>query len=272
MNPEDWKPKQRIEQRYAQELLSLLKKYFAGGISVSQVTLNEFFRLYAEQAARRMVVGLLVESARNWRQAARESMRGRLIYESLLAELRGPMGKRFNQIVYQNAELISSLPLTISRQVTKYMATNFVSGQRAASAESELAKKYASHLASWHVKLIARTETSKASTALTRARAEQLSLDWYVWETSQDQRVRFAHRKMQGILCNWNEPPAPELLVGEKSQGHYAPGDIYNCRCYPAPLLRFNQIKWPHRIHYAGRVQYMTLNQFRSITNLPLAA
>ena len=49
-------------------------------------------------------------------------------------------------------------------------------------------------------RLIARTEVSKTTTALTKARCNNLDIHWYVWRTAEDgNRVRKSHRIMNGV-------------------------------------------------------------------------
>jgi len=264
MNQKDWQPKKKVEEQYYSDIRQIIEQVIKGNVNV--INAQEFLRKYAWQAAQRMVVGLLYDGANSWRAAARESMQGRRIYEALRSELRGPVGGRVRQLIVQNARLISSLPLEIAEKVAQQVAESQQAGERAENFSSTLT----AHLTRSRARLIARTETSKASTALTQARSEELGLQWWVWQTSQDQRVRLAHRKMQGVLCSWNDLPAPEQLVGEKSAGHYAAGNIYNCRCYPEPLLYLDQIKWPHRCYRAGSVRYVTRAEFFRIARIPI--
>jgi hypothetical protein len=70
---------------------------------------------------------------------------------------------------------------------------------------------------------------------------------------------------MAGVLVHWDDPPAPEILAGEKSEGHYDAGDIYNCRCSAEPLLRYDQVAWPAKVYHGGVVRRMTLAQFRRL-------
>lgn len=230
---------------------------------------SEFLDRYSWQAAQRMVSGRLQENTRTWRAGARAGMRGDLIHALLENELRGNVGSRVNQLISANAQLIRTLPARVAEITTQHLETRFKAGDRAETNVTALLY----HVSRVEARRIARTETSKASTALTRARSEDLGADWYLWRTSSDERVRFAHRKMSGVLIRWMEPPAPEKLVGERSSaGSYNAGDIWNCRCYPEPLLSFQQIGWPHRIFYGGRIAVATLSDFRRLTHLPLAA
>ena len=226
----------------------------------------EYVDLWSRQAAQRMVTGRYYANARTWRQAARQSMRGEMIYEALQQELSGPVGARVRELVRENAKLISSVPSNVATLVAARAATQAQGGGRSTGL---LADKLFSRIARVRVRLIARTEVSKASTALTQARSEELDLPWYIWRTSEDARVRLSHRRMDNVLFQWSQPPSPELLVGLKSQGRYAPGNIYNCRCYPEPLLTLTQIVWPHRVYWGNSIRPMTLAQFRSINHLP---
>jgi SPP1 gp7 family putative phage head morphogenesis protein len=257
-----WGPSKRAEQEYEQALLSALKYVES---KTSSATVNVIGRakalaLYAQQAATRMITGLYFKGARSWREAARRSSRSDILYRALQAEMNGTVGRRVRQLIRENAKLISSFPQVVARR-----AVTLAQRTQAAGGRSKGLGEVFSGVARSRARTIARTEVSKASTALTRARSEEMGLEWYVWESSQDERTRRSHRKMQGVLCRFDDPPDPEVLVGEKSQGHYNAGDIYNCRCYPAPLVSEREVSWPHPAYYNGRIQYLTLSQFRFI-------
>ncbi|MCM3141669.1 phage minor head protein [Brevibacillus sp. MER 51] len=116
--------------------------------------------------------------------------------------------------------------------------------------------------------LIARTEVSKTSTALTQARCEFIGADWYIWRTSEDARVRDSHQLMDDVIVKWNDPPNPEKLDGQKHAfGHYHAGCIFNCRCYSEPVIDMNLINWPAMVYYGGRIQRMTRKQFEKIAS-----
>lgn len=228
------------------------------------LTVPQWLEAYAKQAAERMVTGLLSLNARSWREAARESGQGLRLHAALSRELRGPVGERVRSLVAENASLISSLPLKIARQVTAEAARAGEGGERAEAFTGRI-----SGVSRTRAMLIARTEISKASTALTQARAESLDLPWYVWRTSEDQRVRPAHRKMDNVLIRWNNPPSPERLAGQKNApAPYNAGNIFNCRCYAEPLLRLDQVNWPHRVYANSNITWMTRSQFERINDL----
>ena len=75
-------------------------------------------------------------------------------------------------------------------------------------------------------------------------------------------------RTMDDVIVPWNSPPSPELLTNlppAKGNAYYHAGEIYNCRCYPEPLLEVSDVRWPHKVYYLGKIQTMTRQQFEKI-------
>lgn len=223
------------------------------------------YEKFIMSSVKRMVTPLSVDNMRTWRQAARKSTRGRFLYGILMEELDQGIGQVINNQVISNASLIRTLPNDVAQKVTKNIAEESLKGERARSIEQIIRQETDKHSRA-SARLIARTEVSKTQSALTQARSEQLDLRWYVWRTALDgDRVRKSHRLMEGVLVNWKDPPAPEELVGEKSAGHYHAGNIYNCRCYPEPLLDIDDVRWPHKVYQNGQIISMGKRQFEQI-------
>ena len=228
---------------------------------------SDFFKEFALAAVSRMITGYAIEGARTWREAATKSMRGRMIYEALQQEMQGEVGLTVRELILRNAELISTFPQDIAENITDYINKGYQSGIRAEEMSREIQARFPK-IAESRVNLIARTESSKASTALTQARSQSLSLDWYLWRTSKDARVRPSHNRMEGILISWKEPASPERLNHEKrSYGNYAPGNLFFCRCYPEPLIYIDQVSWPHKVYTAGSVRSMTRAAFEKLNS-----
>lgn len=78
---------------------------------------------------------------------------------------------------------------------------------------------------------LARTEISKANTALTKARAQSIGVKQFIWRTAGDEIVRSSHAELDGMVFSFDKPP---LIPKE---GRHLPGDIYNCRCYAEPII-----------------------------------
>lgn len=225
------------------------------------------------ELATRVAGKAAVENARSWREAAAKWGRGRQIYQALQAEIEaGHLRMDLEPLIRRNAELISSVPADIAERIAAHASTLQQEGKRAPEIERELRRR-APGLAKSRLKLIARTEISGAETDLTQVRSQRMGLEWYQWATSEDSRVRPAHRKMDKVLAAWNDPPAPEALIGIRSTlGHYHPGRCPNCRCVALPLADLAEIRWPAIVHRVGRLVRMTRAQFSRIVGLPIAA
>ncbi len=272
-----WAPKRKVEENYQVELSRLIDGFDKKIRRLELISPfdiidrlqaycdTEFFRGFAEASAYRMVTGLQVGQMQTWKEAARASMQGRVIYQALQNELQGSVGIAMRNIVKENARLISSLPSSLRKEANNFISRESLAGRRAEDIAKDLKAQFPK-VAKARVLLIARTETSKASTALTRARSEDLGLAWYIWRTSEDARVRSAHRHMDKVLVNWNNAPSPEALDHEKSYGHYHAGDTFNCRCYPAPIVNINMVRWPAKVYYGGQIRYMTRARFEQIS------
>jgi uncharacterized protein with gpF-like domain len=66
---------------------------------------------------------------------------------------------------------------------------------------------------------------------ITQARASQVDSTHYIWRTAEDESVRESHAEMEGQVVAWNDPPT--LSDGTTTHA----GQIYNCRCYPEPII-----------------------------------
>lgn len=284
MNPEQWSTRKRIETQYSREIENLMKKFLAKikNLAVTdpeeilallrQYVTEEGYRKLAFAAASRMATALFSDNAKTWKEAMRESMMGRQLYEALRKELRGQVGTVMRSIVKENAKLISTFPLDLAQKANSFIMRETEKGRRAESISEDLMERFPKVSRS-RIELIALTETAKANSALTEARAQDLDLDWYEWYSSHDSRVRPSHRLMNEVLVRWSDPPDPEVLNHEeKDYGNYHAGRIFRCRCTALPILRLDQVKWPHRVHLSGRIQYVTLAQFHELSGVRKAA
>ncbi|HCB99769.1 MAG TPA: hypothetical protein DEP42_00880 [Ruminococcaceae bacterium] len=216
---------------------------------------------WANRYAYTFVTGLQEENARTWRQAAAKSSQGQRMYNALQKTLRGPVGDRVQELIESNAQYIKSIPQTAAKELVQFTASKAYADNRNTYTADKF-KGLTAGLTEKHAKLISRTETAKAHAALTQARAESIGVDWYIWHTCEDQRVRSAHRILDGVLCRFSDNPHPELLAGKADRGAYSPGNIYNCRCYAEPVIEWSLIQWPMRVHSAGRITRINKRDF----------
>lgn len=284
---EPFRPLRRIEIGYRQAIAHALSRLFptrkpeemSEGEWLSNLIALSHSKDLSEAGAKiaeRMVRWVNIENAKSWKHASRQSQRSQFLYRLLQQELGGVTGQRVQQIVRQNANLISSIPFTVATQLTNEIAEAQQTGARHETIARMMRERFP-ELTRNRITLIARTETSKASTALTRARAEELSLDWFEWKSAEDFRVRPAHKNLNGVLVSWNDLPSPEALMKMRSTlGKYAPGDAPNCRCYPAPLLSlddaFSNGSERRRVYTNGSIQRLTRAQFARLSGIKARA
>jgi len=273
--PEAFGPSQRLQRMYEAGIRKI-----TGRVILAKQPEETFATWYAKlvqranapdvQAAslllaKQMVFHVSRSNYKTWREAAAKTSKSQLLYQYLQAEMAGATGSRVHQIVRENANLISSLPLEAARTMTDEVQKAAQSGARPKTLAKMAAKRFPELLRS-RVTLISRTETAKASSALTQARCERLAIEWYQWESSKDKRTRKSHKNLHGVIVPWSHAPSPEALVGEKSTlGKYHAGECPNCRCLVIPILTLDDISFPARVYWNSKVSTMTKQQFRAI-------
>lgn len=272
MKSKDWNMNRIAEIKYKTSLKKLLKIMNAvvkdSGYStqmieaLSKLSKDQNFIDLSINVATRFTTHLNSEEEKTWKEVAKELKGGKILAEMFEKSLDVNVRRTMEQTIASNAKLISEIPLGVSEKITDYVASETRKGYRADQISKNLKKKYSQYSES-KINLIARTEASKGSTALTESRSKDVGSMWYVWRTANDgNRVRDSHQIMQGVVCNWNDPPSPELLDKEKFVGNYHPGGIWNCRCWPQPVILLSQLRFPIKIHINGSIVRMNKEDF----------
>lgn len=230
--------------------------------SLDKLSVSEEWENFADKTAKRIISIQSKDDAKTWMQAATRATKGRQIYQMLSSELKSESS--FQPLVLRSAELIRTLPNNISRKVVKKVGILTLKGVGEKDIAREIQKMFPNYTKA-SAMLIARTETARTQTAITTIRSNRLGLRWYIWRTVGGPLVRSSHRHMDGVLIPYGQDPEPEKLIGMKSQGSYKPGGIYNCRCYMEPVTNINDIAFPAKVFWNGRIQRMTKKQFLEI-------
>lgn len=272
MPNQEWRAKKRIELTFNQSLQVLSKK--VNRITQSTDSPEEMLNLinaiiatpsWNELAAiesNNLVSRLRVSNAQSWREASRKSQRGAIIYRALRTELRND--KPFYELIHENASKIRTLPMEVASDLSKHIANQTVKGLRPDAMAAKI-KAYAPYLASWQVTRLARTQTASTQEAITQIRAQKIGLDAYTWHGALDQRERYAHRRMENVLCIYHNPPNPEELFpakGIKPYGCYNAGCTFNCRCYSAPVIDLDDLEWPHLVAIGSQLKHYSKAAF----------
>lgn len=224
----------------------------------------------AEQISRSMAERVLKVNAASWREAAMKSTKARQMYRALMGEIeQSGVADTLYRISRRNAALIRSVPRKVGEEMTAKASELQLAGERP-EALSEKLKAIAPHLTRAKIRLIARTEISRAETDITVARAQDIGIEWGQWSTSNDIAVRPSHRLMDKVLMKFSDPPAPEKLAGIRSKlGHYLPGQAPRCRCVLLPLVSLDEITWPAKVYSDGKIVRMSRKNFAKLIAVP---
>jgi SPP1 gp7 family putative phage head morphogenesis protein len=230
---------QRIEQRYALQLRKVAQQVgtiispFTPG-DMSQVpTIEQLLKAYSDmlkgwatQTASNMLMDVALRDEQAWQTMAKELSRG------LRDEIRNaPTGQVMRKLLAEQVELIQSIPIEAAQRVHRLTLAGLEDSTRFQEIAKEI--KRSTEVTESRAILIARTEVARTSTTLTQARAESIGADSYIWRTSGDSSVRSDHKKLNGKIFQWNNPPVADERTGETAN----PGCIYNCRCYAEPII-----------------------------------
>lgn len=93
-------------------------------------------------------------------------------------------------------------------------------------------------------KRIARDQTSKLNSSLTKMRSRNLGLELYEWSSSADENVRTSHEVLDGMLCRYDDPTIysdddGKTWKSRSSIGGFIgdPGEDIQCRCVGLAVL-----------------------------------
>ena len=233
----------RIENLFGRRIASafqnLVNRIVKGNKPVEQeirdFTLSKEMQKYIDTSVSKMINEQRVTSGGSWAEAARRKKTARQIVDYTKHEMKGRVGQRVAELVQDNSTYIKSLPTKWADRASQIAFKMSLEGKRPEAIEAELRKQIPKEMQR-NIKTIARTEAAKANAAIAQARAEDCGIKCYIWRTCDDERVRRSHQFMKGVVCFWNDPPAPE--GGER----YHPGGTYNCRCYAEPVFDKDQL------------------------------
>lgn len=182
---------------------------------------------WATSVAKYMLADVNRRNEAAWKEHGRDIGRelGRVVRDT-------PVGAVYRGLLAEQVTLIQSIPLDAAERAQAMVQKGMLAGTRSTTIAKEILKQ--ADIPLWRAKLIARTEVSKSSVALTQARAMAIGSVGYIWRTVGDADVRPEHKEMEGEYVRWDKPPS---FKSEPTLGAYHAGCGPNCRCYPDPVL-----------------------------------
>lgn len=130
------------------------------------------------------------------------------------------------QYIADNVDLIKTIPQRYHAALVRdlaQLATDAPFDQQELT--RMLRKTYKS--SGYNVRRLSRDQTNKLIGQFNGARQQQIGIAEYVWQTSEDERVRPTHVIKNGQTFRWDSPP-PDT-------GH--PGQDIQCRCVAIPVM-----------------------------------
>ena len=223
----------RSLRRVAKQIGALTRAYAPQGVVDDpeglQTALARYaqrLRPFAAQTALAMLGDVDRRDADAWFDYAEEM--GRVLRQELSESA---TGHEVYRLMSEQVDLITSLPTQAAERVHALSIEALHDSTRA----SEIAKQI---LATGDVtvaraNLIARTETARAATTLSRARAQYVGSTEFTWVTAGDSDVRPEHRRLDGQIFRWDSPPVSDDRTGIRA----LPGCIWGCRCTAIPII-----------------------------------
>ena len=135
----------------------------------------------------------------------------------------------------QNSQLITSLPEQELLQISGIVERGLQEGQRFTDIARDLQERIG--ISERRANLIARDQTAKLNSSLTKLRQESVGIETFRWQTSGDERVRSSHKIMDGRVCRWDDPTVwlnestGKFVKRSSTATKTLPGQEINCRC-----------------------------------------
>lgn len=139
------------------------------------------------------------------------------------------LGDYLDQVALRNAGLIKGLSDDLVKRVKTVTVNSLVNGETVGSLQKKL--KHELGVADTRARLIARDQTSKLNADLNKKRHTQAGVKKYTWRTSQDERVRKRHKRLDGNIYEYGQATGAE-------QG-LEPGQPIQCRCIAQAVVEF---------------------------------
>lgn len=192
----------------------------------AEKALRDYAELIGPWAAQSAATMLASVDRKNRDSFLREAARAGLDMRRLLAS--PGVGYAVQERIAENVRLIKSIVTHSADEVAKLVQESMATGMRAEALAKRI--EHVGEVTKSRARTIAVTEVSKAGTALTRARAESVGSEGYIWRTARDGAVRDSHRAMEGKFVRWDSPPTLDGMTGHA-------GEFPNDRCYPEPVI-----------------------------------
>lgn len=192
-----------------------------------------------QAAFARRARGLADQLARNVEGASKTSL------HASLKELSGGISLKTSVVtprlreavkasIAENVGLIKSIPQEYFLKIQGSVMRNITAGNGTAGILDTI--EHIGAVTSRRAALIARDQTSKATTAVNSARMSALGIRKFEWlHSGGGKEPRKLHEDLSGRVFSLDDPPVIDDKTGERG----LPGQLINCRCRMVPVIDF---------------------------------
>lgn len=139
--------------------------------------------------------------------------------------------------IYENVDLIKTVPKQSLGKIRELVYKQYMDGSSTTNIIKELQRQYG--MDKRHAHLIARDQVGKLNAKITESQQRDAGVKRYKWSDSRDEKVRKSHRRLNGHIFSWNEPP--ETDNGRRCH----PQQDYQCRCCAIPVFDIDNLNIP---------------------------
>lgn len=108
---------------------------------------------------------------------------------------------------------------------------NVFAGKRASNLVKEIQKEY--NTTNAKARFLARQETSLLTSKFRESRFKDIGVSRYKWRGAMDARERPDHKKLEGKIFSFDNPPVVDTKTGRRANA----GEDFGCRCVAIPIV-----------------------------------
>lgn len=196
---------------------------------------KQFTALFTDRAgglAKAMAEGVSAQTGAQLGKSLKEVSGGVTLKTDVIS---GAVADVVTASIKQNVALIKSIPATYFEKIEGEVMRSIQTGR--GMADLQPAIENLGVVTKKRAALIARDQTSKATTAINRARMQGLGIKKFKWlHSAGGKEPRPLHLNvLNGNVYSLDNPPVIDDRTGERG----LPGQLINCRCRMVPVIEF---------------------------------
>lgn len=173
-------------------------------------------------------------TVREWKKTVNKTLGINLLEDYYSGDFYKDMLEKW---VSDNVELIRTIPYESLGKMKEIVYQAYMEGKPTTGIVKEIQRQYGRDKR--HARLLARDQIAKLNAAITQRQQTDAGISRYKWSDSRDERVRKSHRRLNGRIFRWDDPP--ETDAGRRCH----PGQDYQCRCCALAVFDLDNIDLP---------------------------